>query len=136
MERDGKQGSQIIYEIANVVREESKVDYLSPLTIDEHKCSSLRKLLRITVYFFKFIDARVLSKCSTGLKEKALGKCKILKRVFNDMKTNSIYSHEIKNAMLIWIYMIQGRIFPDVFKAIQKHHYNNNLDLRLMMMGY
>ena len=124
MERGGKQGSQIIYEIANVVREESKADYLSPLTIDEHKCSSLRKLLRITVYCFKFIDARVLSKCSTGLKEKALGKCKILKRVFNDMKTNSIYSHEIKNAMLIWIYVIQRRRFPDVFKAIQKHHRN------------
>ena len=124
MERGGKQGSQIIYEIANVVREESKADYLSPLTIDEYKCSSLRKLLRITVYCFKFIDARVLSKCSTGLKEKALGKCKILKRVFNDMKTNSIYSHKIKNAMLIWIYVIQRRRFPDVLKAIQKHHRN------------
>ena len=127
MERGGKQGSQIIYEIANVVREESKTtnsDYLSPLTIDEHKYSSLRKLLCITVYCFKFIDARVLSKCSTGLKEKALGKCKILKRVFNDMKTNSIYSHEIKNAMLIWIYVIQRRGFPNVFKAIQKHHRN------------
>ena len=40
------------------------------------------------------------------------------------MKTNSIYSHEIKNAMLIWIYVIQRRRFPDVFKAIQKHHRN------------
>ena len=116
-----------IYEIANAVREESKAtnsDYLSPLTIDEHKCSSLRKLLRITVYCFKFIDVRVLSKCSTGLKEKALGKCKILKRVFNDMKTDSIYSYEIKNAIFIWIYVIQRRRFPDVFKAIQKHHRN------------
>ena len=60
----GKKGSQVIYEVTNVVNDGSQVhnDYPSPLTIDEFKYSSLRKLLRITVYCIKFIYIMVLNK--------------------------------------------------------------------------
>ena len=73
MNRSRKRGSQIIYEVANGVQEDSKttnLEYPSPFTIDEHRYSSLRKLFRITVYCIKSINTRIWSKCSMSLMER------------------------------------------------------------------
>ena len=122
----GKKGSQVIYEVTNVVNDGSQVhnDYPSPLTIDEFKYSSLRKLLRITVYCIKFIYIMVLNKCSKELKERVLRKHKILEKVFNNMREGSIYSDEIRNATLLWLYVIQHRKYHEVLNDIEQHRKN------------
>jgi len=99
-------------------------DYPSPLTIDEFKYSSLGKLLRVTVYCIKFIYFKVINKCSKELKERVLKKYKILERVFYNVRMNSIYSDEIRNATLLWLYVIQHRRYSDVFVDIVKHRKN------------
>jgi len=98
----------VIYEVTNVVQDGSQVyhDYPSPLTIDEFKYSSLRKLLRITVYCIKFIYIKVINKCSKELKERVLRKHKILEKVFNNVSEGSIYLNEIRNVTLLWLYVI------------------------------
>ena len=138
MDRSRKQGSQIIYEVANVAQEDPKINYASPFTMDEHKYSSLRKLLRISVYYLKFINIKVMSKCSTGLKERLFGSHKLLERVFDRLKVGSINAWEIKNVILLWIYVIQHRKFYDVFSAIQKQQRNclqQQLGLKLDEVG-
>ena len=134
----GKRRSQIIYEVANVAQEEPKVIFPSPFAMDEHKYSSLRKLLRISVYCLKFINLKVMSKCSTELKERVLSRHKLLERVFENLKIGSIYSWEIKNVNLLWVYVIQHRRFYDVFSAIQKRQRNclqQQLGLKLDEVG-
>ena len=96
MDRSRKQGSQIIYEVANVAQEDPKINYTSPFTMDEHKYSSLRKLLRISVYCLKFIDIKVMSRCSIGLKERLFGSHKLLERVFDRLKVDSIKLGKLK----------------------------------------
>ena len=92
VDKNKGQGFTIPCEVVNVAGGNSEImshDYVSPLTIDESKYSSL---LRITVYCLKFIYVSVLNKCSTNLKEGVLRKYKVLGSVFNNMKTGSMYS--------------------------------------------
>ena len=114
-------GSQVLYETANLVSEGQKDSTLSPLGIDETKYSSLWRLLRITVICLKFIKKRVLNKCS---QEKGLQKCAILKKIFKDMKDQSVFYTEIQAVLLLWAYTVQRRKFSDVFVAIRKGEMN------------
>ena len=79
---------------------------LLPLGIDETKYSSLWKLLRVTAVCLKFIKYQIWSKCSQGLRDRILQRCIILKKVFCDIKEQSLYYAEIR---AVWIYIIQHR---------------------------
>ena len=119
--------SQITYEATNLVKEaagESEKFRLSPLGIDETKYSSLWKLLCITAICLKFIKYRVWNKCSQALQEQMFLKCAVLKRLFSDMKKQSLYYTEIHNTTLLWVYVIQCRQFCEVFTAIRKNELN------------
>ena len=79
-----------------------------------------------------------MSKCSTELKKRVLSRYKLLERVFENLKVGSIYSWEIKNINLLWVYVIQHRKFHEVFSAIQKHQRNclqQQLGLKLDEVG-
>ena len=91
--------------------------------IDEKKYSSLRKLLRVTVFCLKFIRIRVWNRCSDELKEKIRNRHKILK-IIDDLKDHSIYSQDIKSVRLFWVYVVQQRRYADVFHAITKRQQN------------
>jgi len=58
------QGGQVLYEVSNVAGEDTGTGLPFPFTIDESRHSTLRKLLHVTVYCFKFICAKV-TRCST-----------------------------------------------------------------------
>ena len=51
-------------------------------------------------------------------------KCAVLKRLFSDMKRQSLYYTEIHNTTLLWVYVIQRRQFCKVFTAIRRNEVN------------
>ena len=62
-----KSGTEVFFESANVVLENSDQVSMSVCTIDERKYSSLiRKLLRVTVFCLKFIKKRVWNRYPGG----------------------------------------------------------------------
>ena len=129
-------GSQILYESTNTVSSEGhSCTILSPLGIDETKYSSLWRLLRVTVICLKFVKKYVLNKCS---QKKFLQNCIILKKIFKNMKEESVYYTEIQDVLLLWVYVVQHRKFHDIFIAIQKGEVNclqKQLGLEMDDMG-
>ena len=117
-------GSQIMYEATNLV-EGTSVEHndvkLLPLGIDETKYSSLWKLLCVTAVCLKFIKYRIWSKCSQELRDRILQRCIILRKVFCDIKEQSLYYAEIRAVTMFWIYIIQHQQFHGVFTAIRKN---------------
>ena len=80
----------MLYEVSNVVGEDTGMALPSPLTIDESRYSTLRKLLRVTVYCFKFIYAKVIIRCSTVTVERNFGKNTVMGNMFHNVKLGSI----------------------------------------------
>ena len=115
-----------MYEATNLVKEaagEPEEFRSSPFGIDETKYSSLWKLLRITAICLKFIKYRVWNKCSQALQEQMFLKCAVLKRLFSDVKKQSLYYIEIHNTTLLWVYVI-CRQFCEVFTVIRRNKVN------------
>ena len=117
-------GPQVMYEVTNLIEETSKDTKLLPLGINETKFSSLWRLLRITAICLKFIKYRIWSRCSQELRDRILQRCVILKKVFSDIKEESLCYAEIRTVTLFWIYVIQHRQFREVFTAIRKNEIN------------
>ena len=105
----------MIYDVTNV-------DSFLFITIDKH--SSLQKLLRVMVYCLKFIYIKIIQKCNLETRVRIFRKHKLLEKIFANMVADSIYSREIKSAILLWTFVIQHRRIPDVFVAIEKHRKN------------
>ena len=112
-------GSDIIYETTNVVKEQISQASLSVCTIDEEKYSSLRKLLRVTLFCLKFIRKGCWNRCSETLKAKILKKHPIVRAV-DKLEDVGICSNDIKYSKLIWTYVIQQRKVSDVSQDIQR----------------
>ena len=128
--------SSVIYDITNVAND--LCSYLSLLMMDETKYSSLRKFLCATVYCLKYIYTVPQGKC-VETRLKIFRKYRLLEKVLANMTASSIYSQEIKSAILLWIFVIQHRRFPDdIFVAIGKHRKNclrKQLGLKLDDVG-
>ena len=70
-----------------------------------------------------------LTKLSTPTVESLLQgqmflKCAMLKRLFNDMRKQSMYYTEIHNTTLLWVYVIQCKQFCKVFTTIRRNEVN------------
>ena len=116
--------SQIMYEATNLAKEasgEPERFRSSPLEIDETKYSSPWKLLRIIAICLKFIKYRIWNKCSQALQERMFLKCAVLKRLFGDMKKQSLYYTRVHNTTLLWVYVTQCRQFCELFTAIRRN---------------
>ena len=93
-----KVADYIMNEFPNVAQQEPKI-------IFHHHLRWMSTSVKIASYFCEFI-LKVISKCSTTLKERVLSRHKLLERVFENLKVGSIYSWEIKNVYLLWVYVI------------------------------
>ena len=113
--------------------DKSQQDTASLFTL-EKKCSSLRKLLRVSVYVLKFIKIKVWNQMSTDLQLK-FQKHKLLTTILDNLKVHSsITSQEIKLASLLWIFFIQHRSYSDVYNAIKnkkKHCLQMQLGIKM-----
>ena len=105
----------MFFESANVVQENNDQVSTSVCTIDERKYSSLRKLLRITAYFLKFINKRVWNRCSDEVKKRICNRHRIL-NIINDLRDHGIYSQDIRSARLFWVYIVQRRRYVTGFE--------------------
>ena len=76
------------------------------------------------VYCLKYIYLKVIQKCNVETRLKIFRKYRLLEKVFANMTASSIYSQEIKSAILLWIFVIKHRRFLDVLVAIEKHRKN------------
>ena len=95
-------------------------DQLSLFGMKEKNCSSLRKLLRVSVYVMKFLKIMIWNKLEANRKE-SLQHCKLLVTVFDTLKeTKPISSQEVRVVSLLWISAIQHKHFREVYVAIQK----------------
>jgi len=65
-----------------VAGEDTGIGLPSPLTIDESRYSTLRKFLCVTVYCFKFICAKVITKCSTDTVNRNFGENTVMGNMF------------------------------------------------------
>jgi len=119
--------------ITMVGLDNTQQDTASLFTLDK-KCSSLRKLLRVSVYMLKFIKIKVLSRMNTDFQAR-FRKHKLLSTVFETLKThNSITFQEIKMASLLWISFIQHKSYSDVFTVIKnkkKHCLQMQLGIKM-----
>ena len=89
--------------------------------IDADRYSSLRRLLRITVYCLKFIKRRVWATLSQLTKKTIEDKYKLIVAVMNSLADGySVCAGDIKMAALLWVYSIQRCQFNDVFVTISK----------------
>ena len=66
-------------------------------------CSSLRKLLRVSIYVMKFLKIIIWKKLEAN-RRKSLQHCKLLVTVFDTLKEKKpISSQEIRAVSLLWI---------------------------------
>ena len=101
-----KYGSEVFFESANVVQENSDQVSMSVCTIDETKYSSLRRLLRVTVFCLKFLKKRVWNRYSDEVKKRICNRHRIL-NIIDDLRDHGIYSQDIRSAGLLWVYIVQ-----------------------------
>ena len=101
-----KYGSEVFFESANVLQENSDQVSMSVCTVDETKYSSLRRLLRVTVFCLKFLKKRVWNRYSDEVKKRICNRHRIL-NIINDLRDHGIYSQDIRSARLLWVYIVQ-----------------------------
>ena len=131
-------GPTVLYE-TNMVANHDRPFNSEICGIDHHKYSSLRKLLRITVYCLKFIEQRIWMILSQVQKEWFGKNHLLLHKVFNLLLTDSfVHAEDIRLAANLWIYCIQQCKFKDIFFAVQmnrKHCLKKQLGLQIDDVG-
>ena len=130
--------SRSLYEVASVTSHD--VDKVNSVCgIDESKYSSLRRLLRVTVYCLKFIKRRAWLALIQSRRESIEGRCKLLSFVLNSLSDgSSVCAGDLQVSTLLWVFVVQKRKFADVFIAIvknRKHCLIHQLGLRLDEYG-
>ena len=96
----------------------------SPLSIDESKYSSLRKLFRVTSYALKFLRGQVWYRLPETTKSRICQKRKLLATVL-DGSLGSLNATDIRKARLLWDYSVQQRRFQDIINAIHTGRKHN-----------
>ena len=82
-------------------------------------CSSLRGLLRVSVYVLRFLKMRIWNKLDE--KKRNLFQHKLLKVVFESLSDSYITMPEIKLLAVLWVYTIQHHYYKDIFLALKKN---------------
>ena len=83
----------------------------------EKRCSSLRKLLRVSMYVLKL---KVWNQLGSDMQRK-FQKHKLLSSIFDVLKIHGSITHqEVKMASLLWVSFIQHKRYGDIFVAIKK----------------
>jgi len=130
--------SRSFYEVTSVTSHD--VDKVSSICgIDESNYSSLRRLLRVTVYCLKFIKRRAWLALIQSRRESIEGWCKLLSFVLNSLSGgSSVCAGDLQVSTLLWVFVVQKRRFANVFIAImknRKHCLIHQLGLRLDEYG-
>ena len=115
---------KVFYEMTSVTshKVDGKAEIYSLCDVDDKRYSSLRKLLRITIYCLKFIKQMVWLTLSHLTKTTIAEKHKLIAHVLNSLADNfSICAGNIKVVTLLWVHFLQYRQFADVFIAIKKN---------------
>ena len=111
---------------------------MSLFGMNEKDYSSLRKLLRVSVYIMRYIKKRVWN-CLNADNRKQFQEHKLLVMILNNLEDSSpVTFQEIKLLSLLWILFIQHRQYSDVYVAIQdnrKHCLQMQLGLRISEYG-
>ena len=94
---------------------------MSPSGINEKRFSSLRKLLRVTVFVMRFIKRMVWDR----IKEEKRCKWKLVTTVFDSLREREpITCQEIRTVSLLWVSFVQHKKFSDVYIAIENKKNN------------
>lgn len=116
------------------VSDKDQKEMMSLFGMNENHFSSLRKLLRVSVYVMKFLKIKVWNQLSID-DQRCFRHHKLLVMVFDSLKeTKSISSQEIKLLSLLWVSCIQHRRYNDVYIAIKnkrKHCLQRQLGLNI-----
>ena len=123
--------SRSFIELAGVDQLDDKQLFLFGLR--EPFYSSLRKLLRVSVYVLRFIKLKVWRKI-----DGERFKHKLMAVVLDSLSEGFISRTEIKMASILWIYSVQQSYFNDVFIALKnnkKHCLQKQLGLKTDQFG-
>ena len=96
--------------------------------VDDKNYSSLRKLLRITIYCLKFIKRMVWHTLSHPTKT-TIAEHKLIGHVLNSLADN--FSICAGDTTLLWVHFLQHHQFADIFIAIKK----NRKDCLMRQLG-
>ena len=106
-------------EVAHVAGTEKEVLLFG---VEKSPCSSLRGLLRISVYVLRFLKLRIWNKLDE--RKRNLFQHKLLKIIFEDLSNSYITIREIKLVALLWVHTIQHHYYKDVFIALKSNKRN------------
>ena len=112
----------VFYEVAALAGQtcNDQDERSSVCKIDEKRYSRLRKPLRVTVYYLKFIKQLIWRNLLNEFKRNIEEKYKLLVLVFNSLSNEiSISAGDIKLAAMLWVYCIQQKKLSDVVLAIK-----------------
>jgi len=109
-------GPKAFIEISNIAGIEKRTLLFG---VDETHYSSLRKLLRVSVYVMRFIKHRFWDRISEKNQRKFLHH-NLLADIFNNLNHGCITPFEISVVSVLWVYFIQHRRYKDVYVAIEK----------------
>ena len=126
--------SRSFIELANVAGVDQLDDkQLFLFGLREPFYSSLRKLLRVSVYVLRFIKLKVWRKI-----DGERFKHRLMAVVLESLSEGFISRTEIKMASILWIYSVQQSYFNDVFLALKnnkKHCLQKQLGLKTDQFG-
>ena len=131
-------GCKELVTVAGINKKIDEKPIVSLFGMNEKDYSSLRKLLRVSVYIMRCIKERIWNRLSAHSKER-FQEQKLLMMIFNNLKDSSpVTFQEIKLLSLLWISFIQHRQYSDVYVAIKnnkKHCLQMQLGLKISEYG-
>ena len=96
------------YDVASITKQNQDKNE-SLFGVNEKWCSSLRKMLIVSIYVLRFIKLRVWNRISSE-KQKGL-RDRLLTTIFDKLEDHgSIKSEEVKLVSLLWVSFIQHKI--------------------------
>ena len=105
--------------VAGINKKDQEKQIISLFGVDEKCYSSLRKLIRVSVYVMRYIKNRVWNRISAE-NRRHLCEYKLLVTIFDSLKESvPVTFQEIKLLSLLWISFIQHRQYSDVYVAIK-----------------
>ena len=103
-------------EVSHVTVDEGK---WLPFGIDPSQYSSLRKLLRVSTFVFRFIKTKIWNRINHS-KRKLIQQNKLLTAILTSGgEQRPMTAREIKLICLLWIFVIQHKYFEEVYSALQ-----------------
>ena len=103
-------------EVSHVTVDEGKG---LPFGIDPSRYSSLRKLLHVSTFVFRFIKTKIWNQINSN-QRKLIQQNKLLTAILNSGEEREpVTASEINQICLLWIFVIQNKYFEEVYSALQ-----------------